>query len=132
MTDLILACDDIVTLDPRHPAASAVAITGGRITAVGDRADVPAWRGPRTEVIDLGGASLTPGLTDSHMHPVLGLNMTAGLDLSGCTELSAVRAALHAAAAAAVRLRGPAIARLGHVYSDDEQQPAPVPAGAES
>ena len=36
------------------------------------------------------------------------------------------------AAAAAVRLRGPAIARLGHVYSDEEQQPTPVAAGAES
>ena len=101
MTDLILACDDIVTLDPRQPTATAVAVTGGRITAVGNRADVLAWRGPRTEVIDLGGATLTPGLTDSHMHPVLGLNMTAGLDLSGAGDLGAVRAALHAAAAAA-------------------------------
>jgi predicted amidohydrolase YtcJ len=101
MTDLIIACDDIVTLDPRRPAASALAIAGGRITAVGDRADLRDWRGRRTEVIDLGGATLTPGLTDSHMHPVLGLNMTAGLDLSGHADLGAIRAALRAAAATA-------------------------------
>jgi predicted amidohydrolase YtcJ len=101
MTDLILAGGDIVTLDPRRPAASAVAITGGRITAVGDHHDIRQWRGNRTEVIDLDGATLTPGLTDSHMHPVLGLNLTAGVDLSTCADLGSVRAALTAAAAAA-------------------------------
>ena len=101
MTDLILAGGDIVTLDPQRPAASAVAITGGRITAVGDHHDIRQWRGNRTEVIDLDGATLTPGLTDSHMHPVLGLNLTAGLDLSACADLGSVRAALNAAAAVA-------------------------------
>ena len=101
MTDLILASDDIITLDPARPAASAVAITGGRITAVGDRSDIAGWRGNHTEIIDLGGATLTPGLTDSHMHPVMSLSMTTGLDLSACADLGAVRAALAAAAAAA-------------------------------
>lgn len=103
MADLILAGADVITLDPRRPAASAVAITGGRITAVGDRHDVRHWRGARAEVIDLGGATLTPGLTDSHMHPALGLSLTAGLDLSVCANLDSVRAALAAAAAAAGR-----------------------------
>jgi predicted amidohydrolase YtcJ len=103
MADLILAGADVITLDPQRPAASAVAITGGRIAAVGDRHDVRHWRGTGTEVIDLGGATLVPGLTDSHMHPVLGLNLTAGLDLSACADLGSVRAALQAAAAAAGR-----------------------------
>jgi predicted amidohydrolase YtcJ len=99
--DLILACDTIRTLDSRRPVASAIAVAGDRITAVGDRRDIPAWRGHRTEIIDLGRATLTPGLTDSHMHPVLGLDMTAGLDLSGCKDLTSVRAALRDAVAAA-------------------------------
>src|SRR5580692_9887476 len=103
MADLILAGADIITLDPRCPAASAVAISGGRIAAVGDRHDVRDWRGARTEVIDLGGATVTPGLIDSHMHPVLGLSLTAGLDLSACADLGSVRAALKTAAAAAGR-----------------------------
>ena len=97
MTALILACDTIRTLDPRRPFATAVAVDGGVIAAVGDRRDIPAWRGRGTEVIDLGRATLTPGLTDSHTHPVLGLDMTAGLDLSGCADLAAVRAALREA-----------------------------------
>jgi predicted amidohydrolase YtcJ len=100
MTDLILACGDVITFDPRRPAASAVAIAGGRITAVGDHSDIREWRGNRTEVIDLDGATLTPGLTDSHMHPALGLNMTAGVDLSACADLGSVRAVLQEAAAA--------------------------------
>ena len=60
MTDLILACGDIITMDPRRPAAAAVAIAGATITAVGDRDDIRGWRGDRTQVIDLGGATLTP------------------------------------------------------------------------
>jgi predicted amidohydrolase YtcJ len=103
MADLILAGADIITLDPRCPTASAVAISGGRIAAVGDRHDVRDWRGTRTEVIDLGGVTVTPGLIDSHMHPVLGLSLTAGLDLSACADLGSVRAVLKTAAAAAGR-----------------------------
>ena len=60
MTDLILAGGDIVTLDPRRPAASAVAITGGRITAIGDHHDIRQWRGNRTEVIDLDESTFEP------------------------------------------------------------------------
>ena len=101
MTDLILTRGNIITFDPGRPVASAVAIAGGRITAVGDHHDVREWRGDRTEVIDLDGATLTPGLTDSHMHPALGLNLTAGLDLSGCADLGSVRVTLREAAAAA-------------------------------
>jgi predicted amidohydrolase YtcJ len=101
MTDLILTRGNVITFDPGRPAASAVAITGGRITAVGDHDDVRQWRGNRTEVIDLDGATLTPGLTDSHMHPAMGLNLTAGVDLSSCADLGSVRALLSRAAAAA-------------------------------
>jgi len=101
MTDLILAGGDVITFDPRHPAASAVAVADGRVTAVGDHHDISEWRDKRTEFIDLGGATLTPGLTDSHMHPAMGLDMTAGLDLSACADLGAVRATLKAAAATA-------------------------------
>ena len=60
MADLILAGGDVITFDPQRPAASAVAITGGRITAVGDRHDVRHWRGARTEVIDLGASRCWP------------------------------------------------------------------------
>lgn len=64
------------------------------ITAVGEAADVPDWRGPGTEVVELGGAHLVPGLVDAHSHPVWGLEMATGVDLSGVRDLAGLRAEL--------------------------------------
>jgi predicted amidohydrolase YtcJ len=97
--DLILLGGHIHTLDPDRPGASAVAVAGGRIIAVGDDLDMSDWRGRRTQTIDLDGASLTPGLVDGHTHPIWGVEFTAGVDLSGCADLAALRAALAGAAA---------------------------------
>ena len=46
----------------------AVAVTGGKIAYVGTRAGAKAQVGPKTQVIDLAGAALFPGFTDSHAH----------------------------------------------------------------
>lgn len=59
---------------PAGGAAEGVAVAGGRIVAVGDRQAVMAWRGARTEVIDLGGRAVLPGFIDAHCH-VLGLGL---------------------------------------------------------
>ncbi|HEY5882842.1 MAG TPA: amidohydrolase [Nakamurella sp.] len=85
--DLIITADTVHTLDPARPAATAVAVTGGVIAGVGQRSDVAGWRGARTEVIDLGAATVTPGLVDGHIHPVFGLDLTQGADLSGVRDL---------------------------------------------
>ncbi len=52
------------------PDAEAVVITGDRITFVGTSAAVQAYRGPATRVVDAKGATLVPGLVDSHTHVV--------------------------------------------------------------
>ncbi|GIF07959.1 amidohydrolase [Actinoplanes siamensis] len=91
--DLILMADRIHTLAP-GPRPTAVAVAGGRIVALGDRADARRWRGPATEVLDLGPATITPGLVDGHAHPVLGIGLTRGVDLSAVRTLPALRAAL--------------------------------------
>ncbi|AWT47030.1 MULTISPECIES: amidohydrolase [Streptomyces] len=95
--DLLLIGAQARTLDPDRPRATAVAVADGVIRAVGDEADVRDWRGPRTEVVDLGGAHLVPGLADGHSHPVWGLEMATGADLSAVTDLAGLRAALAAA-----------------------------------
>jgi len=66
--DRIFANGRILTFDTRCPRATALAVAGGRIAAVGDRADVKAWRARRTEVVDLRGATVIPGLVDAHAH----------------------------------------------------------------
>ena len=85
--DLIVQADTVHTLDEARPTAEAVAIADGTIVGVGSRREVTTWRGPSTEVIDLGAATITPGLVDGHIHPVLGIGMTRGVDLSAVTSI---------------------------------------------
>jgi len=66
---LILHNGKIVTVDRRFTIGQAVAIRDGKIVAVGtDRAVGAAERGPKTEVIDLQGKTVLPGLVDAHVH----------------------------------------------------------------
>lgn len=103
VADTVLTGARVRTLDPGRPLATAVAIMDGRIAAVGEAADVRDWRGPGTTVVDLAGATVTPGLTDGHSHPVMGAELATGIDLSGCGDLDALRAALAEAARKAGR-----------------------------
>ncbi len=66
--DLIVLGGDIRTMDPAHPHAEAVAVIGNKIAAIGDTATIRAMAGPSTRVIDLRGATVTPGLIDAHCH----------------------------------------------------------------
>ncbi|MCX5420324.1 amidohydrolase [Streptomyces sp. NBC_00078] len=94
---LILTGAKVRTLDSVRPYATAVAVRDGVIAAVGDEGDVRDWRGPGTELVHLEGAHLVPGLVDAHSHPVWGLDMASGVDLSGVTDLAGLKAALAAA-----------------------------------
>ena len=58
----------IHTADSAHPKAEAVAVSKGRIVFVGSAADVKKYEGSNTEVIDLAGKTLLPGLVDAHVH----------------------------------------------------------------
>ncbi|NBE53267.1 amidohydrolase [Streptomyces boluensis] len=73
---------------------SAVAVSDGRIVALGDDREMRALADAGTTVVDLAGAVVTPGLVDGHLHPVSGAELTHGLDLSACAILEDVRAAL--------------------------------------
>lgn len=81
--DMVLRHGMIVTMDSTHASAEALAITAGRITAVGSDADVQRYVGPNTKVIDLGGHLAIPGFIESHGHFTgLGMALTE-LDLMG-------------------------------------------------
>ncbi len=66
--DLVFLGGRVVTVDAEFSVASALAVTGGIISAVGEREDVAQLVGPGTRVIDLRGATLLPGINDSHLH----------------------------------------------------------------
>lgn len=70
--ELVLTQGRIYTLDKKAPWAEAVAIREGRYQFVGSHEAVQAWIGPDTQVLDLAGKMLMPGINDAHVHPVMG------------------------------------------------------------
>ena len=66
--DLILTNGRVLTADADDREAEAVAVWRGRIVAAGTSRDVMALRNGRTEVVDLAGRTVLPGLTDPHVH----------------------------------------------------------------
>ncbi len=94
--DLVLTDGDICTLDPRIPDAQAVAVTAGRIVAVGSKSEI-ASRFTGENEIDLHGAFVLPGLTDGHGHmSELGFGLTT-LDLRDSKSSEEVASLVQAA-----------------------------------
>ena len=69
----------VYTMDAARRWAGAVAVSEGRIVAVGTDADVRELIGPGTDVVDLGGRMLVPGFQDAHIHAA-----ASGLEMLRC------------------------------------------------
>ena len=69
--DLVLTNAVVHTLDPALPQATAFAIAGGQILAVGSDEEIRSFAGPAAEIRDLGGAVVLPGLVDVHNHHLM-------------------------------------------------------------
>ena len=61
----------VLTVDDAQPTAEALAVSDGRIVAVGSRADVASWIGPETQTLDIGDGCVMPGLVEAHGHPLM-------------------------------------------------------------
>ncbi len=66
--DLVLVGGRVHTMDARPAGATALAISGERIVAVGSDSEMRRLVGPGTRVLDLGGRAVLPGLIDTHTH----------------------------------------------------------------
>ena len=98
--DLIVENASILTMDPDTPRASAIAVKGGEIVAIGDRAGIGAFKGQGTRVIDAAGASVVPGFVEAHMHLFTGAAELEHLQLSGVHGLDVLGKAIRDYAAA--------------------------------
>jgi predicted amidohydrolase YtcJ len=91
--DTILVNGHVITVDARFSMAQAVAIAGGRFTAVGTNDAIRTLAGPTTTTIDLRGQTVIPGLADDHLHDAGG---GPGVDLSRARSIGDVLAAIAA------------------------------------
>jgi predicted amidohydrolase YtcJ len=97
--DLAVIHAHIYTVNPKQPMASAIAVRQGKILAVGD--DVARYVGRSTTVIDAKGATIVPGLIDSHGHVRALGDMLGRIDLRGFTSEREVVAKVREAAGTA-------------------------------
>jgi predicted amidohydrolase YtcJ len=66
--DVVILHGDVRTMNPALPVASGLALSGGRVVFVGDDAGARQWIDTHTQTVDAGGATVLPGLIDSHVH----------------------------------------------------------------
>jgi len=88
--DTVLRSGKIITVDKEFSIREAIAITGGRIVAVGSDAQIAPYVGSNTRVVDLGGRTVIPGLMDGHLHSAGG---GPGLDLANARSIADLLAA---------------------------------------
>ena len=87
--DVMLHNGRIATQDERRSFAQAAAVKDGKFVAVGSDQDVMKLRGDRTQVIDVQGRTVIPGLNDSHLHIIRGgLNYNMELRWDGVPSLA--------------------------------------------
>jgi predicted amidohydrolase YtcJ len=66
--DTVLLGGKIVTVDDRFTIVEALAVKDGRVIAVGSTTEIEKFKGAATQVLDLGGRTVIPGLIDNHAH----------------------------------------------------------------
>jgi predicted amidohydrolase YtcJ len=97
--DLVLMGGRVITMtdDGVGPeGARGIAVADGRVVGIGDRTELEQFIGDETTLMELPGASVLPGFVDSHIHPVFGLDLTRGADLTHCRTLADVEQTLRA------------------------------------
>lgn len=88
--DTIIIHGRIYTEAPTQPWAQALALANGKIAAVGNEADIAAWKSRKTQIIDAGGRVVLPGFTDSHIHFLEGSLTLDEPDLNHLETLAAI------------------------------------------
>ena len=90
----------ILTMDPANPRAEAMLLRDGRIATLGGYAEMEALKTADTRVIDAGGNTVLPGLSENHLHLFSGSAELDHLQLSGIHGFEALNGAIRDYAAA--------------------------------
>ena len=84
----------ILTMDPANPRAEAMLLRDGRIATLGGYAEMEALKTADTRVIDAGGNTVLPGLSENHLHLFSGSAELDHLQLSGIHGFEALDGAI--------------------------------------
>ncbi len=87
VADLALRNGAIYTVDGSRSWAETIAVDDGRIVYVGNDAGAKDYIGPQTQVVDLKGRLVVPGMQDVHIHPISGGIEANGCDLNAATTV---------------------------------------------
>jgi predicted amidohydrolase YtcJ len=85
---------NILTVDKDWRITQAIAIKDGRFLAVGDDVAINGHVGPGTQVIELGGKTVVPGLIDSHLHQLFAALNGPAVQLLGTRSIADVQKAV--------------------------------------
>ena len=121
--DLVIYNGTIYTMDAAQPVAEMVVVNDGRIVYVGGASHLDAWVGEHTRTLDLQGRTMTPGLIESHAHPLALGYAIQRLDLSSSPHYEAVIEKVQKA----VALAPPGQWIIGFGWHQSKWSPAPNP-----
>lgn len=89
----------VYTMDSSVPRATAIAVHGASISAVGDGAQIKRSMPPGTEIHDLGGRTVVPGFIDAHTHFAPMMLEPHSVDLCGVPDIPTLQRRIRDAAA---------------------------------
>src|SRR2546426_291313 len=79
--DLLIVNAAVHTMDETQPTATAIAVSGNRIVAVGATDELQPYAGPKTRIINAQGRNVFPGFNDAHVHFLMGGFSLSNVDL---------------------------------------------------
>src|SRR5437588_257395 len=92
--DLVLRGGKVITVDIGWHVAQAVAVRNGRFIAIGDDAAISHYVGPNTQIVELAGNTVVPGLIDSHLHQLFAALNGPAVQLLGAKSVADVQKAI--------------------------------------
>jgi predicted amidohydrolase YtcJ len=92
--DLVLRGGKVITVDKDFRIADGIAIKDGRFLAVGSEEQIVGHIGPSTQVIELAGKAVVPGLIDTHLHQLFAALNGPAVQLLGAKSIADVQKAI--------------------------------------
>jgi predicted amidohydrolase YtcJ len=99
--DMVLRGGRVFLADDASTIVEALAIRNGQVVAVGSASELAPLIGPNTQVVELEGRLVTPGINDAHVHFAAGGASLLAVDLLGTRSLAEIERRVAAAAASA-------------------------------